>query len=334
MMKTLCTSAFLLLISFSSILTADLEYEIKDIDTLQTHSSHPIAINNQGQILGWFNIDGTNNGKHFFVRNQDGSFHDVLSKENGIGNEINWRYLTNAGKAYGTFDGNKNFSVLYVWDEKSGVVKLGDLPGKEISAINDLGQVLIKSIIESVNGQSIRRPVIWHNGMITRLKGLEGELGIESEESYGFDMNNKGEVVGQSVAYLSYKNNIYKQTHATKWANGQAIDLHNTIPKTDMSYALAINDVGDILINRGHDAQLNNLGYVLQDDSVWAINKSGHIVDVFKLNSEILKDFNSIWMRITKLIDLNDNGEIVAEGETIYGEKHAMLLCPVQTATE
>jgi hypothetical protein len=124
--------------------------------------------------------------------------------------------------------------VLYVWDQKNGVIKLGNLPGKEISAINDAGQVLIKSIEENENGKLIRRPIIWHNGTITKLNGLEGDLGIESEESYGFDMNNKGEVVGQSLVSLSYKNEIYKQIHAAMWdSNGEKIDLHKRIPKSN-----------------------------------------------------------------------------------------------------
>jgi len=55
---------------------------------------------------------------------------------------------------------------------------------------------------------------LWDNGKITQLKSFEGQFGIESEESYGLDMNNNGEVVGQSTVYLSYKNDLYKQKHA------------------------------------------------------------------------------------------------------------------------
>ncbi|QLH37316.1 MAG: hypothetical protein HWD61_15180 [Parachlamydiaceae bacterium] len=134
--------------------------------------------------------------------------------------------------------------------QKNGIVKLGNLPGKDLVAINDTGQVLIKSIVENENGKSIRHPILWENGKITRLRGLEGDLGIESEESYGFALNKNGEVVGQSVAYLSYKNDICKQTHATIWTNGKAIDLHKKIPKTNSSSATGINDFGDVLIGR------------------------------------------------------------------------------------
>jgi uncharacterized membrane protein len=183
MFRKICSLVVFSLIAISSFLTAGIQYDIQDIGTLQTKASEAIAINNRGQILGWYNIDGSNTGKHFFVRDRDGSFHELPKKENASDWEINWRYLTNDGKAYGTFDGNANYAVLYVWDKFNDVVKLGNLPGKEIAAINNLGQVLIKSIPGTENGRSIRRPVIWRNGQITNLRGLEGDIGIESEIS-------------------------------------------------------------------------------------------------------------------------------------------------------
>lgn len=347
MIKKIYSLMVLSLVATSSFLVAEIQYEIQDIGTLQTHSSEAIAINNQGQILGWYNIDGSPQGKHFFVRDRDGTFHELPNKESGTGVEINWRFLTDKGNAYGTFDGNANYAVLYFWGQKNTVVKVGNLPGKEISAVNNAGQVLIRSVVENENGKSIRRPVIWENGKVTSLKGLEGDIGIESEESYGFDMNNQGEVVGQSLTYLSYKNNIYKQVHAVKWVNGQAIDLHREIPKSSESSAIAINDCDEVLISNKE----NNYKYFIGKDGVLkvfnhirnSINNSGYsygpnflydnldkvIFYACGLNNELKNDFDSIWMKISKIIKVNDNGEIIAHGETIYGEKHAVLLTPV-----
>ena len=39
----------------------------------------------QLQILGWYNIDGSANGKHIFVRDRDGTFHELPLRENGVG---------------------------------------------------------------------------------------------------------------------------------------------------------------------------------------------------------------------------------------------------------
>jgi len=46
-------------------------------------------------------------------------------------------------------------------------------------------------------------------------------------------------------------------------------------------------------------------------------------------NKNIKKDYNTPWLSAVKFISMNDNGEIIAEGKTIYGEKHAMLLTPM-----
>ncbi len=316
----------------SGYLSAEIEYDIHDIDTLQTHSSEAIALNNEGQILGWYNIDGSKDGKHFFVRDRNGDFHEISNRENENEVEINWRYLTDNGNTYGTYDGNTNFSVLYMWDQKNGVIKLGNLPGKEISAINNSGQVLIKSVKETENGITITRPVIWHNGQITKLKGLEGDLGIESLESYGFDMNNKGEVVGQSLTSLVYKNNVYYQIHAVKWVGDQAIDLHNTVPKQEKTSAVAINDAGNILINYNHDTKLNNSNYTIHGgvrrctfkDEVLMSNIV--LLSTTTVNQKLQKDYESPWFPGVKFISINNNGEIIAKGKTIYGESHAMLL--------
>ncbi len=329
------------LMSISIFLSAEIEYEIHDIGTLQTRESNAIDLNNQGQILGWYNIDGTNAGKHFFVRNRDGSFFDLPSKENSVEWDINWRYLTDNGEAYGTFDDNANFAVLYMWDQKNGVVKLGNLPGKEISAINNSGQVLINSIQEN-EGKSIRRPIIWQNGQITKLKGCGGDLGIESEESYGFDMNNKGEVIGQSLVNLSYKNKLYTQIHAVKWVGDKVVDMHNEVPKEPNSYGFAINDHGDVLITNyliRKDGQSINLNGKLKKTDTNYLYTKNRVVDrngivitnIQKLSYKNSCDQKSIWWALGLIINVNDNGDIIANGRTIWGEEHALLLTPIET---
>ena len=328
-----------------------MDYDINDINTLQTHSSSPIALNNKGQILGWYNIDGSSTGKHMFVRDRDGSFHELPSKENENGRAINWRFLTDDGKAYGTHVITGNCIVLYMWDQQNGLVNLGNLPGN-IHTVNSAGQALIGSIADYESGSLVYCPAIWENGKITKLRGLEGDMGIESEESSGLDMNNKGEVVGHSIVNLSYKNTLYKQTHAVKWINGKAIDLHREIPKSSNSTALAINERGDVLLHRestfNHDKRyllknngsclsivygvvnkMNNKGItycseVVVDDE----DGSSLLFSKDTINFHLKDDFDSIWMNLISIVKVNDNGEIIATGRTIYGENHAMFLVP------
>lgn len=349
MFKKICSFTILSFAVISSFLVAEIEYDIQDIGTLQTHSSQAIALNNQGQILGWYSIDGSENGKHFFVRNRGGVFYELPEHEPASGLVINWQYLTDDGKAYGTFDVNAATRALCVWDQQNGIVKLGVLPGKEIAAINNAGQVLIQSIIENENGKSIRRPVIWKNGQITKLNGLGGDLGIESEESYGYGLNNKGEVVGQSLVSLSYKNELYKQVHAVKWINGNKIDLHNEFAKTPNSYAVALNDAGDVIIqsdiwgllcldkdgnhiaNHGeiHNYNKINNRYMYGNGYVYDFHKKT-VSNIVRLDNKVMNDNHSIWSRIyTEIVKVNDNGEIITHGKTIYGEEHAILLTPL-----
>lgn len=356
MIKKICVSVLFLLTTLSSILTA-VNYEIKDISTLQTHSSQAIAINNQGQILGRLNIDGTKEGEYFFVRDGDGSFHEIVEDKSVVYEDIHqnlssmridWKYLTDSGIAYGIFDAG-SYVNLFMWD-KTSVTKIGKMLKNDISnsnnimKINNSGQILIKHLTHYIDSKPIYNPAIWHNGKTTTLTGLEGGLGIASNESYGLDMNNKGEVVGHSLTSLVYKNEIYKYNHAALWTNRQAIDMHKYALKATSSQAVAINDLGDVLIknplfevylvhNDGtsisvpNDLDKLNENYVYNNRYVF--NKKGdRVIDIHYIRARILKDIGSIWMDISKIIGVNNNGEVIAQGETIYGEKHAMLLCP------
>ncbi|MCE5318410.1 MAG: hypothetical protein LLG04_13755 [Parachlamydia sp.] len=354
MFKKICSTTILMLVALSGGVASAIDYDFQDIGTLQTHSSEAIALNNQGQILGWYNIDGTKKGQHFFVRDHDGSFHEIYEDESkiyeNIPNEkktvrINWKYLTDDGHVYGTISFNPSSPILYMWDKHNGMVKLGNLPGKEIVAINNAGQVLIKSIVDDENGKTKIRPAIWQNGRITKLKGLSGDLGIEGEESYGFDMNNNGDVIGQSVVYLSYKNNIYKQIHATMWIDGQAIDLHDKMTKRFETLATAITDSREVLIEGmilSQDGSLINIGYGAHCNkmtSKYICYKNHGVFDVVQrsmyspgnISNKMAESMNSIWMDCIEITSVNDKGEAIAQGKTIYGEKHAILLIPVKT---
>lgn len=354
MLSKLFRLSIVSLMTLSSTFLSAVEYEIKDIGTMQARSSQAIDLNNQGQILGWYNIDNSHPsptsfaGKHYFVRDRDGSFNE-LPIHNG-GGPIDWRYLVDSGKAYGVYDYGSGLQ-LYMWDQINGVVKLGDLPGKEITAINNAGQVLIKSSVKNENSKSIVGPVIWDNGKITKLERLGSNVGMPSDEAYGLDMNSKGEVVGQSLVYVNYKNDIYKQVHATKWVNGQAVDLHYLLPKTEETRALSINDLGEVLINFG-----NNIKYQINLDGSYInignwpqkLNNNGNsycnqfvfkgvdpIASTDTLTEQAQVDRDSLLVSVTKFIKINDKGEIIALGKTVYGEEHALLIVPINdTETE
>ncbi len=227
-----------------------------------------------------------------------------------------------------------------MWDVHNGWINLGVLPKGEIKKVNNAGQVLIASMIVENNGKTTKCPAIWQNGNITTLKCLGGDIGIESDEAEGYDMNNQGEVVGRSLTYLSYKNKLYKETHAVKWVNGQPIDLHGLIEKCTSSIASTINDLGDIVINgyliRADGTSAYHHNYLSSKATAtkyfFSANRGSYadrFGDVTGISSNQFSDKNCIWRGIEKLIAMNDNEEVVAVGVTVYEEKHILFFRPI-----
>jgi len=300
------------------------DYKIKDVGTLETYSSLPLAINSSGNILGYYYLDKEKQTKNFFLRDSNGTFHNIPSIDGNI--KIDWKKLNDNGKVFGEGVISNNLKSLYIWDVDNGIVSCGELPGREIIAVNNKNQVLVQFNEEIRGNEVIIRPVIWENGRIIKLKGAPGNIGTESRKSFAYDLNNKGEVVGESYVITIYKNNEYVNRHAVKWVNGQPIDLHYSLPKIDFSCAKCINDAGDIIylgnttwysINNGkfnaHQVVIDNPYTVLSHRSFTQL---------------VQKDSGSIWMWVRKFVDVNDRGEVVAEAETIYGETHTILLTP------
>lgn len=345
MLKKIYFLTIVSIFTFSNLIS--LQYDIQDIGTLQTKKSEPIAINAKGQILGSYVVDGVMKGKYYFLRNRDGKFNQLPVKDYCTGREINWLYLNDNGQVFGTFNVS-NYAVLYMWDKPNGLVNLGNLPTQEIMAINNSAQVLIKSIVEVENGRSITRPAIWQYGVLKSLRGLESEIGIESQASYGFDMNNKGEVVGKSISHSCHKNEVHDQIHAVKWVDGEVIDLHHLVPKNWITEATMINDLDDVIVcnslirSDGKRVNAFNFPAVKKSNRKYFINADGQtILDrdlacfnpiniFFYANTQLLKDYNSVWLSFDRIIGINDAGEIIALGTTMYNETHAILLVPVK----
>jgi uncharacterized membrane protein len=331
----------------SSALSAEIEYKVHDIGTLQTHSSNALDLNNHGQILGWYNIDGSIGAKHFFVRDRNGDFHEISNSCEGM--PIEWKWIKDNERVYGICNAGIRHKdgcpTLFAWDKHNGVIKLGKMPGKEISAINNKGHVLVKTVFDtSANGMSIQYPILWDNGAITKLKGIEGGLGTESIESYGFDLNDQGDVSGKCLVDLVYKNHVYKQFHAIIWKKGIPTDLHYKIPKAEMSEARVINNSNYCFLKSNSHWYLMKDGNFFQecencqnasdafycDSGYCAFDLKNQntlcILSILKENTKIAKDYGSIWMEIDYIVKINNDGEIIANGRTIFGENHAMIL--------
>lgn len=344
MFTGICNLTVFVLMVVSTSAFAEAAYSVHDIGTLQTRESTAIAINNRNQILGWYNVDGSNEGKHFFVRYMNVA-HELQGKDTKTGLPIQWEYLTNLGMVYGYVDVSASVRDLYMWNESNGVVCLGSLPGKEIVSINDMGQVLIKAVATSKDGKSVRHPAIWHHGKVTVLPALSGNLGIEAEEAYGLSMNNVGVVVGESLVWVNYKNKLYSQKHAVKWVLGKLSDLQSVINEKSLnSRASLVNDRCEVYITAVHPYLLDlrnkaiampdedpltkiNNNYLYNQTSVFKTNGTLHM-KLETMNEKLSRDFDTIFLKIDQIVGVNDKGNIVAQSTTIYGEKHIVLLTP------
>lgn len=55
----------------------------------------------------------------------------------------------------------------------------------------------------------------------------------------------------------------------------------------------------------------------------------GTVMKISGCQDRVRHDKDSIWWAIGNIISLNDSGEIITSGVTVWGEHHAVLLVPV-----
>lgn len=325
-------SCFLYLITCCLYLNvhADVRYDVIDIGT----HSWAFDINNDGQILG------RDNG-HYFLRDPDGTFHVIPSIFSG--DTIAWTILTDKGTVYGTneiiYDPEGHVisapsPALYMWEKDSGIIHLGSLPARNITAINDEGQVLIS--------RTSAFPSIWHNGVLTKLDS-------QDRFCWANDINNHGDVIGVSIVYNSSLGR--EERRAVLWKDGQMIDLHNEVLESGESVGYSLNDNGDMLIGNTENSFyldksgkwialeipgasrfelpyifLNNTGYVYSPEAVYDVINNRPVMNIYSYDNQNAPI--SPWSSNISIQKVNDKGEILANRHSFeYGEQ-AILLKP------
>jgi hypothetical protein len=56
-----------------------------------------------------------------------------------------------------------------------------------------------------------------------------------------------------------------------------------------------------------------------------------NMIGIGNISYQIANQIDSTWMNCIEVVSINDEGEAIAQGKTIYGEKHAMLLIPIKS---
>ena len=213
--------------------------------------SHALAINNKGQIAGYWGNDLTGEPVWSVFLWQNGQMVDLGSQ---LGRRLSRASDINE---YGAVTGLMGFSLFqdvraFIWED--GVVtELPPVPGgftSEARAINNLGDVAGNGRLFDVEaGQVVRHAFVWTDGKMIDIGTLPGII-----MSAAFDINDARQVVGRSWATGIGR--------AFIWQNGVMTNLNDliqSVPQVTMHVATAINNAGQIAGHgsvQGHSAAL------------------------------------------------------------------------------
>lgn len=167
-----------------------------DIGTLGGRRSVASAINNAGQVAGWFE-DASGEIMHVFFWDSTNGMKDL----GPLGDMIEYIGINDTGQVVATAWNTASRSyVSFLWDSTGRIVHLDTLSGggSNASAVNDNGQVAGWSKKKPPFGY--RRACLWDSrGNIIEL-GTIGDFYslIAGSESMAFAINNAGQVVGWS----------------------------------------------------------------------------------------------------------------------------------------
>jgi probable HAF family extracellular repeat protein len=217
--------------------------------------------------------------------------------------------ISNRGQVVGT-SGIRAF----LWEDGEmrdlGAVSGTENAGSRGNAINERGQVAGSSqtdVLTSTGGR-VTHATLWDRERAIDL----GTLGEPTDFSVAFGLNERAEVVGESVVGRVGSTTVY---HAFLWAGGWMIDLHPEALGLRHSRATAVNDHGEAV---GHASGFYGFPTIDGKAVLW---RNGVAVD---LNQRI--PAGSGWvLRSAERIDAA--GHIVGYG-SFEGQTRAFLLVP------
>lgn len=185
-----------------------------DLPSLGGDQNYALAINDKGQLVGYVDTDGADNGTNTYAaslwqKDASGNF-SLLNLGTFGANQSFARDINDAGWVIGQLtngSGSTLTSSAFLW-QNGTTTDLGSLGGSRSDAlsINNLGQVVGQS--NTVN--AVSHAFVWDNGQIFDLNSLLVE-GTGWQLTSASSVNDNGQIVG----YGSYvDNNGQQQTRA------------------------------------------------------------------------------------------------------------------------
>ena len=275
-------------------------------------TSYGVGINNLGQVSGHMDRSGGAGGYHAFRYTDGIGLVDLGSLPDygfSYGGPINDRGQV-AGSAYGRLTGPALRAFLYT--DGQGMKDLGTLGGTSLArGINIFGWVVGDSAVASTPDNSEWNPghaflYTTSTGMLDLNNLICGSSGWELRRAS--DINDPGQIIG-------FGEHSGIGVHAFRCTLGIVQDL-GTFPNGGISYALAINNRGDVVGAAYLDASgVGNFRAMLYTDRR-GIENLNNLID------------SSLGWVLRQATDINEHGQIVGWGE-FNGQEHAFRLTPL-----
>jgi len=162
-----------------------------DLGTLGGTCALPLALNNQGQVVGFSELSGNSTTHAFLWPGVDGTMKDLGTLGGSFSNPND---INDAGEVVGYAGDDSNQAVAFLW-EKGVMINLGILAGdcaSTATSVNSKGQIVGYSST-ACDFTAVRRGVLWEHGSmmdLNRLIPAESDIHVSLAES----INDRGEI--------------------------------------------------------------------------------------------------------------------------------------------
>jgi probable HAF family extracellular repeat protein len=226
--------------------TPHIRYTITDCGTIDgTGASWPNAINNLGQVVGW-NEFASEEESHAFLCS-GGKMQDLTPNSFFFTDALG---INDLGQVVGYIENDDSFftdeGFIYEGGQVVNLYPLGISVG---TMINDLGQIAglsnSNAPVGDANACSVFRYGQGHLVFQAVIQAAVG--GVTSNGLAASAINNRGQVVGSGLLFQTGISNDEYTEHAFLYSDGRIQDLGTLGAATNVSYATALNDNGQVV---------------------------------------------------------------------------------------